>query len=65
MTGDRIAALGAKANALRRAGFYTAEEVRWIAEQARAGSSLLIEIEVLVENAAQEMRRKGVDIGLA
>lgn len=50
MSVERIADLGRRANALRRAGFYSTDEVRQIAEWSRSGVSL-IDLEWLVANA--------------
>lgn len=47
----RIADIGHRANALRRAGFYSADEVAWLAEYVRAPTTVLIDVEVLLANA--------------
>lgn len=54
---ERIADLGRRANALRRAGFYSADEVRQIAEWAKAGMDLL-DLEWLVANAERLVKEK-------
>lgn len=47
----RIADIGRRANALLKSGFYSAEEVRWLAEYVRSGACDLIEVEMLLANA--------------
>lgn len=49
----RIADIGKRANALRRAGFYSTEEVEWLADYLRGEVALLIEVELLMANAEQ------------
>lgn len=51
MRDRRIADIGHRANALRRAGFYSADEVAWLAEYVRAPTTVLIDVEVLLANA--------------
>lgn len=48
--GARVAEIGKRANELMRAGFYTADEVRWLAGYVR-GDVDLIEVELLLTNA--------------
>lgn len=50
MRAARIADIGKRANALRRAGFYDADEVRQIAEWVRSGMAL-VDLELLLANA--------------
>lgn len=57
MKTERIAEIALRANALKRAGFYADEEVRWLAEYVRSGASLLVEIELLLTNAEEMMKR--------
>jgi hypothetical protein len=47
----RIADIGRRANALRRAGFYDASEVRWLAEYVRSDAAPLVEVEALLADA--------------
>lgn len=47
----RIAAIGDRANALLRSGFYSRDEVLWLAEYVRAPTTVLIDVEVLLANA--------------
>lgn len=51
MRQERIADIGQRANVLRRAGFYSADEVAWLAEYVRAPTTVLIDVEVLLANA--------------
>lgn len=56
MREQRIADLGRRANALRRAGFYSREEVEWFAGYVRQPDAPLIECEMLIVNAEQIVR---------
>lgn len=47
----RISAIGDRAKALLRAGFYSRDEVAWLAEYVRAPTTVLIDVEVLLANA--------------
>lgn len=52
----RIAEIGKRANALRQAGFYSTDEVRWLAGYVRQPGAPLIEVEMLLTNAEQIVR---------
>lgn len=56
MTADRIAEIGKRANALRAAGFYSTDEVRWLAGYVKQPDAPLIEVEFLLTNAEQIVR---------
>ncbi len=53
LTDARITEIGRRANALRVAGFYTREEVRWLAGYVRQPSAALVEVEFLLTNAEE------------
>jgi hypothetical protein len=55
---ERVAEIGKRANALRKAGFYSAEEVKWFAGYVRQPGTLLIECELLMVNAEQIVKRE-------
>lgn len=59
-TERRIAAIGKRANALRRCGYYTAEDVKWLAGYVRQEGTVLVEVEALLFEAerASEYRVK-------
>ena len=50
MREQRISEIGKRANQLMRAGFYTADEVRWLVGYVK-GDVDLIEVEWLLTNA--------------
>lgn len=54
--GDREA-IGRRANALMRAGFYSRDEVAWLSEYIRREGVTLDEIETLLANAEELARR--------
>lgn len=54
--GDREA-IGRRANALMRAGFYSRDEVLWLSEYIRLEGATLDEIEYLLANAEELARR--------
>lgn len=54
----RIAEIGKRANALRKAGFYSREEIEWLAEYVRRPGVLLIEVELLLTNAEEIVNRE-------
>lgn len=56
MVNERVAEIGKRANALRSAGFYSADEVRWLAGYVRQPDAPLIEVELLLTNAEQIVR---------
>lgn len=58
MTADRIAEIGKRANALRAAGFYSTDEVRWLAGYVKQPDAPLIEVEMLLTNAEEIVRRE-------
>lgn len=58
MNEERIAEIGKRANALMRAGFYSADEVRWLAEYVRSGKAMLIEVELLIANAEEMLKHR-------
>lgn len=47
----RIAAIGKRANALRRAGWYTAEDLEWLKGYVRQEGTVLAEVEALIYEA--------------
>lgn len=51
------AAIGRRANALLRAGFYSRDEVQWLAEYIRREDATLNDIELLLTNAEELARR--------
>lgn len=53
----RIAEIGRRANALRGV-FYSADEVRWLAGYVRDPLALLVEVELLLTNAEEAVKRK-------
>lgn len=55
--GDREA-IGRRANALMRAGFYSRDEVRWLAEYVQREDASLDEIDYLLTNAEYLARRR-------
>lgn len=55
----RIAEIGRRANALARDGFYSREEVAWLAGYVRQPGAPLIEVELLLTNAEQIVERNG------
>lgn len=55
MSEQRIAAIARGANALRRAGFYTADEVRWLAEYVRPEAAPLADFEALLADAERQV----------
>ena len=57
---DRIAEIGKRANALRQAGFYSTDEVRWLAGYVRQPDAPLIEVEMLLTNAEEIVKREHV-----
>lgn len=56
MREQRITDLGKRANALRRSGFYSRDEVKWFSEYVRQPGASLIECEMLIVNAEQIVR---------
>lgn len=54
---ERIKAIGDRANALRRNGFYTVDEVKELAGYVKQGAALLWEIELML-TTAEEMHRE-------
>lgn len=50
----RIAAIGKRANALRRAGWYTAEDLEWLKGYVRQEGTVLAEVEALIFEAERE-----------
>lgn len=50
----RIAAIGKRANALRRAGWYTAEDLEWLKGYVRQEGTVLAEVEALIYEAERE-----------
>lgn len=58
MREQRIADLGKRANALRRAGFYSREEVEWFAGYVKQPGAPLIEVELLLTNAEEIVKRE-------
>ena len=58
MTESRIKEIGRRANALRQAGFYSTEEVKWLAEFVRRPGTMLVEIEYLLTNAEKIVKRE-------
>ena len=57
MNEQRIAAIGRRANALLRVGFYSRDEVQWLAEYIRREDATLNDIELLLTNAEELARR--------
>lgn len=57
MNEQRIAAIGQRANALRGV-FYSDDEVRWLAGYVRDPLALLVEVELLLTNAEETVKRK-------
>ena len=57
MNEQRIAEIGRRANALARDGFYSREEVAWLADYVR-GDVLLIEVELMLTNAEKIVERE-------
>lgn len=57
MRDQRIAAIGQRANALLKAGFYSREEVQWLADYVR-GEVPLVEVELLMTNAEEIVKRE-------
>ncbi len=51
------AVIGRRANALLRAGFYSRDEVQWLAEYIRREDATLNDIELLLTNAEELARR--------
>lgn len=51
------AAIGRRANALMRSGFYSRDEVQWLAEYIRREDATLNDIELLLTNAEELARR--------
>ncbi|MBN9463456.1 MAG: hypothetical protein J0H00_19775 [Burkholderiales bacterium] len=61
MRAARIAEIGRRANALRKASFYSTEEVKWLAGYVRQPQVQLVEVELLVANAerlAEELSKQ-------
>lgn len=54
-TTSRIQAIGERANALRRKGWCTAEDVKWWAEYVRRGASEQAEVERLFFEAERSL----------
>lgn len=50
-TEKRIEAIGKRANALRRAGWYTAEDLEWLKGYVRQEGTVLAEVESLIYEA--------------
>lgn len=50
----RIEAIGKRANALRRAGWYTAEDLEWLKGYVRQEGTVLAEVEALIFEAERE-----------
>lgn len=48
---ERVAAIGRRANALRKSGFYSDDEVRDLAAYVRTDGAMLWEVELLLTNA--------------
>lgn len=61
MRESRIAEIGKRANSLRAAGFYSTEEVRWLAEYVWTEKALLIEVELLLINAEELLKKRGAN----
>lgn len=51
MNEKRIKAIGERANALRRAGWYTAEDLEWLKGYVRKEGTVLAEVEALIYEA--------------
>jgi hypothetical protein len=51
----RIAAICRRANALRRAGFYNVDELRWLAEYVRSEAAPLADVEALLADAERQV----------
>ena len=57
-TEQRIKEIGRRANALRQAGFYSVDEVKWLAGFVRQPGTLLVEIEYLLTNAERIVKNE-------
>lgn len=51
MNEKRIKVIGERANALRRAGWYTAEDLEWLKRYVRQEGTVLAEVESLIYEA--------------
>ena len=57
-TEQRIQEIGRRANALRQGGFYSVDEVKWLAGFVRQPGTLLVEIEYLLTNAERIVKNE-------